>query len=298
MKSISTIQSDVQAEQSIQFQPISWVGMNQIECYVRYRFKNEQESVLIPAQLEIGVNLFENFRGIHMSRLYRLHQEYILNHELSWENFVKFTDAALSSQIGLSDFCSWKLSMQWPQKTRSLISNLEGFRQYPLQLIFEYRNKQPQLWLQFEVVYSSTCPQSASLSLEVNNNKTEVRASAALKHWSATPHAQRSRAFVRMQLKDFNPEFVDESIADAEKALGTPVQTVVKKEDEMQFAELNAQNLMFCEDAVRKLASAFKEKAHSGLWIYCQHEESLHPHNASSLIQLAYKAPEALSFHL
>ena len=38
-----------------------------------------------------------------------------------------------------------------------------------------------------------------------------------------------------------------------EAALGTPVQTAVKREDEQAFARLNAENLMFCEDAARRV---------------------------------------------
>ena len=41
-----------------------------------------------------------------------------------------------------------------------------------------------------------------------------------------------------------------------EQALGTPVQTVVKREDEQAFARLNGENLMFCEDAARRMAAA------------------------------------------
>ena len=40
-----------------------------------------------------------------------------------------------------------------------------------------------------------------------------------------------------------------------EAALGTPVQTAVKREDEQAFARLNAANLMFCEDAARRVAA-------------------------------------------
>ena len=38
-----------------------------------------------------------------------------------------------------------------------------------------------------------------------------------------------------------------------EDELKTPVQAAVKREDEQEFARLNGQNLMFCEDAARKI---------------------------------------------
>ena len=41
----------------------------------------------------------------------------------------------------------------------------------------------------------------------------------------------------------------------AEGALKTPVQSAVKREDEQAFARLNGRNLMFCEDAARRIAA-------------------------------------------
>lgn len=58
-----------------------------------------------------------------------------------------------------------------------------------------------------------------------------------------------------------NPEAkslpVIELIDYAEVALRTAVQTVVKRSDEQAFAVANGQNLMFCEDAARRLNNVF-----------------------------------------
>ncbi len=64
-----------------------------------------------------------------------------------------------------------------------------------------------------------------------------------------------------------------------EDALGTPVQTAVKRADEQAFARLNGQNLMYVEDAARKiqqsLGNAFPQSS-----VSVRHVESLHPHDA------------------
>ncbi len=66
-----------------------------------------------------------------------------------------------------------------------------------------------------------------------------------------------------------------------EAALGTPVQTAVKREDEQAFAELNADNLMFCEDAARRIAAAVSSDPRVDRFDACvSHFESLHPHDA------------------
>jgi GTP cyclohydrolase I len=97
----------------------------------------------------------------------------------------------------------------------------------------------------------------------------------------ATPHSQRSRAEVRVRLApSFGFPIVD--LIDAiEAALQTPVQTAVKREDEQAFALLNGQNLMFCEDAARRIQSALADDERiADFWIRASHHESLHPHDA------------------
>ena len=43
-------------------------------------------------------------------------------------------------------------------------------------------------------------------------------------------------------------------------ALGTTLQTAVKRADEQAFALANGQNLMFCEDAARRLHAALLDE--------------------------------------
>ncbi|HUH31553.1 MAG TPA: GTP cyclohydrolase, FolE2/MptA family, partial [Rhodanobacter sp.] len=66
-----------------------------------------------------------------------------------------------------------------------------------------------------------------------------------------------------------------------EQALGTPVQTAVKREDEQAFALANGGNLMFCEDAARRIQKALDADATlSDFHVRVEHQESLHPHDA------------------
>ena len=67
----------------------------------------------------------------------------------------------------------------------------------------------------------------------------------------------------------------------AEDILQTPVQAAVKRADEQEFARLNGANLMFCEDAARRLKTWLD--ADSSIADFCfeaRHVESLHPHDA------------------
>ena len=98
----------------------------------------------------------------------------------------------------------------------------------------------------------------------------------------ATPHSQRSTAQLSLRLHEYLDELpLIAVINDAEAALGTAVQTAVKRADEQAFALANGQNLMFCEDAARRLNLALKRSPGiRGFQIRVIHAESLHAHDA------------------
>ncbi|MGH8028013.1 MAG: GTP cyclohydrolase, FolE2/MptA family, partial [Pseudoxanthomonas sp.] len=95
-------------------------------------------------------------------------------------------------------------------------------------------------------------------------------------------HAQRSRAQVRVELRAQFDELPLVPLIDAlETVLATPVQTAVKRVDEQAFARLNAENLMFCEDAARRVASVLSNDPRIERYqATVSHFESLHPHDA------------------
>ena len=101
----------------------------------------------------------------------------------------------------------------------------------------------------------------------------------------ATPHSQRSGAEVRVRLVPSFDSFPLVALIDRiEGALKTPVQTAVKREDEQAFARLNGENLMFCEDAARRMQKALDaDERIADFWVRASHYESLHPHNAVAI---------------
>lgn len=71
----------------------------------------------------------------------------------------------------------------------------------------------------------------------------------------ATAHRQRSFAYIKVALNEFKFSMVPNFIREFDGIIGTPVQTAAKRQDEQEFARLNAENFMFCEDAARKIKS-------------------------------------------
>jgi len=150
------------------------------------------------------------------------------------------------------------------------------------------------------VTYSSTCPCSAALARQLvqkafaeNFAATKQLDHQAVHEWLgttegivATPHSQRSVAEVKVKLNTNIEDFPITSLVDLiENALKTPVQAAVKREDEQEFARLNGQNLMFCEDAARRLQHTMNlaDEDYDDFWLKINHLESLHAHDAVSV---------------
>lgn len=287
---------DVALETSKELAPLDWVGMNAITVPVQ--IESQGRTFAPVAQVSAFVSLDQPSRGIHMSRLYAIVQDQLASNSLGLKTLKACVAEFLESHKELSRNAKISVALAWPVNRKALASGLTAWRTYPVTMAFESRNGQQEFKLTVEVEYSSTCPASAALSRQlIQNQFSESFASAgavtreSVHQWLgtpqgivATPHAQRSGARVQLTLKSDDVSVV-EWIDRLEGALGTPVQTVVKREDEQAFALANGQNLMFCEDASRRLKSAVEVVPQvTAFEIEVQHFESLHPHNAVSVV--------------
>ena len=71
----------------------------------------------------------------------------------------------------------------------------------------------------------------------------------------------------------------------ARRAVPTETQVMVKREDEQAFAELNAANPIFVEDAARSFAAVLLAYVRIGDFrVVASHQESLHSHDAVSVL--------------
>jgi GTP cyclohydrolase IB len=243
----------------------------------------------VPAALSLFVDLKAGSRGIHMSRLYLIHTENILNQGLTTEKISDVLNKFIQSQDGLSSAAKIKINYQSLIKTESLKSEMAGFRSYPVEIeSWADASGLKMITTKLVIMYSSTCPQSTKLSKEFFKNKFDTHEKLiqwyeSNENYPATPHAQRSHMTVEIQT--LNQEINIKSwILKIESALKTTVQTSVKKADELEFARLNAENAMFCEDAVRFVANALNAEDLIGYRLTAEHFESLHSHNAYSQI--------------
>lgn len=285
---------DVAFDAAALARPLDWVGMSNIALPLRVA--SGPETLTVPASVDVSVDLRDaNARGIHMSRLYLELQHAFASETVTPAGLRRVLQTLVETQGGLSSQARLVLRYEHLMLRPALASGNVGWKRYPVEIDASLIDGHLRLGLRFAVEYSSTCPASAALSRQLNADRfaqdfADARPlSSAVHEWlaserglAATPHAQRSRADVRIELRHAFEELPLAAFVDAvEAALGTPVQTAVKREDEQAFARLNAENLMFCEDAARRVAAALSADPRVERFdAQVSHFESLHAHDA------------------
>jgi len=279
---------------------LDWVGMERIELPVLVS-GDGGVPLRVPAKVSAFVNLEQpDVRGIHMSRLYLQVDQVLSSQTLSPAALRELLREFLDSHEELSDRAAVRVQYEHLWRRKALVTDKSGWKAYPVVISAQLEHGHLILEAAVELLYSSTCPCSAALARQLIQEQFErdFPAGEALDrqrvhHWlgseqgiMATPHSQRSRMQMRVRLSPNCDDFPIEQLIDAaEAALATPVQTAVKRADEQAFARLNGANLMFCEDAGRRIQAVLDaDQRITDYWARAIHMESLHPHDAVAVV--------------
>ena len=272
--------------------PLEWVGMQGIALPLWLEEGGQAQQV--HAWADVHVDLPDpRVKGIHMSRLYLLLDAFAAGGPLDAAELEVLLRRMVASHADCASTRA-RLSLSFPLLRRQpalLTAGLAGWKSYPVRLQATLSPHGFAMTLALEVGYSSTCPCSAALARQLladgfaaQFGSGRIDADAArgwlLEHASlATPHSQRSTATVTVQLAQ-NAELDLFALIDlVEAALATPLQTAVKRADEQAFARLNGANLMYVEDAARRVQAALAPR-YAQASVAVRHMESLHPHDA------------------
>ena len=252
--------------------PIQQVGISGFRLPLRFVTK-DGTAQLLEARVTGSVSLEANLKGINMSRIMR--------------TFYEYKDAAFSSEtlaVILRDYqatvgglnARLKVSFSYPMIQQSLRSGLSGYQYYAVSYQASLdAHGLLRRFVVFDFVYSSACPCSAELSEHARETRNVY----------AIPHSQRSKARVKVELTDGAVLSIEEIQGHCLAALKTETQVMVKREDEQAFAELNGTYIKFVEDAARLLFERFDADSRvKDFEIACSHLESLHSHDAVSVI--------------
>lgn len=279
---------------------LDWVGMSDIEIPVQLVMA-DGKTMQTSARAQAYVNLINpKAKGIHMSRLYLLMDE-LSTLPLNMANLSRVLEEFLESHKGLSDQAYIQVSFDYMVRRPSLQSEFSGWKAYPVKVgAYIYEGK-VHVEIRCDIAYSSTCPCSAALARQLIQQQfakdfegqTTLDTETVL-NWLgneegivATPHSQRSIANAKVKLRHDGVDVLPilDIIDMVEEALQTPVQAAVKREDEQAFALLNGKNLMFCEDAGRRIQQVLnKNRMIEDFWVRVNHMESLHAHDAVAVV--------------
>ena len=251
---------------------IQHVGISNFRLPVRFAMKDGGER-MIDTSITGTVSLDANKKGINMSRIMR--------------SFYKHAETAFSFDVieaALDDYKTdlesfdARISMRFtfPMKVDSLRSGLSGWQYYDIALELVEEAGARRRIMHLDYVYSSTCPCSLELSEHARRERGQL----------ATPHSQRSVARLSMELDpSADTLWFEDAVGLCRAAVPTETQVMGKREDEQAFAELNAANPIFVEDAARLFAERLQADQRVGDFrVVASHQESLHSHDAVSVL--------------
>lgn len=251
---------------------IEHVGISNFRLPIRYRTRDGGDLTL-ETSVTGTVSLDAGKKGINMSRVMRSFYAHA-EREFSFE----VMSAALDDYKDHLDSFDARLMMRFsfPVRIESLRSGLSGWQYYDIALEIVDTAGARLKAIHLDYVYSSTCPCSLELSEHARRTRGQL----------ATPHSQRSVARISVALDEAGGcLWFEDLIGIARRAVPTETQVMVKREDEQAFAELNAANPIFVEDAVRAFAGGLLADPRIGDFrVAASHQESLHSHDAVALL--------------
>jgi len=251
--------------------PIQHVGISNFRLPLKFS-RRDDNSVELETSVTGTVSLEAAKKGINMSRIIRSFYHY------SEKTFgFEVLDSVLNDYKIHLECLDARILMKisYPLKVSSLRSRLEGVQYYDIALEIVEKNGERLKILHLDYVYSSTCPCSLELSEHARKERAQL----------ATPHSQRSIARVSVQILGSQTLWFEDLIDFCRGAIPTETQVMVKREDEQAFAELNAANPIFVEDASRSICAVLKSDKRIGDFrIIACHQESLHSYDAISLL--------------
>ncbi|MFT4149546.1 MAG: GTP cyclohydrolase FolE2 [Paracoccaceae bacterium] len=250
---------------------IQHVGISNFRLPIRYHTRGNGD-VTLETSVTGTVSLEAEKKGINMSRIMRSFYAHA-EREFSFQ----VIEAALDDYMrDLGSFdARIQMRFSFPVKVDSLRSGLSGWQYYDIALeLVEAAGVRKKI-MHLDFVYSSTCPCSLELSEHARMTRGQL----------ATPHSQRSVARLSVEVTDGPCLWFEDLIDLARRGVPTETQVMVKREDEQAFAELNAAHPIFVEDAARSFCAVLQDDPRIGDFrIVASHQESLHSHDAVSLL--------------
>ena len=229
---------------------LHWVG---IKDYTLQVVINNQHTI---ANVQLGVSLDATHKGIHMSRLSQLLQDF---HILNNETVIDLLNR--SKELLESSTSSIIINTTYFRKKNAPVSGLSGTINYSINIFASLSSSNRSIYHSICVPITAVCPCSKAIS-------------------SYGAHNQRGA--IQITLSDIDIDDYDNVIRIIEKqASSCEVYSVLKRTDEKKVTEKAYENAKFVEDIVRDSIIALKPIYGCKLCsVECINFESIHNHNA------------------
>lgn len=286
--------------------PIQKVGIAPVDLPIVV-LRRDGQSQTLQAKASLYCSLDDpDIKGLNLSRLYLLMHDTIKD-KISIEGIRAALENMATKQGSENAYCKLRFRYPWTQKAlrsrmpltheeleqglyqelpdgeKISLRKMEGHIAYDVVIEGRYHKNKPEqyeFYLTVDYTYSSTCPCSTELSYVARKTRGIM----------ATPHAQRSIMTTTVKFDANNPVWIEDIIELHREYIPTECQVVVKRRDEMGFAELNGSNTLFSESSVRLMYQGldtwYDAKRIQDFTISTRHLEALHVWDA---IAVAWK---------
>jgi len=243
---------------------IQKVGIRQVPVPLNIHLRSEVQPTI--AKASIYTSLSPSTMGSHLSRLMEILNsvssvDAVSTDQFTIESYLKVLKERLSSEDA---FLKLRFPILLIQKAP--VTGSEGYVRYECTLSGELVNGELKVTKTIRVPYISACICSKSISLY-------------------NAHCQRSFADVSVVLNQDADITFEELIELVEASCSAPIRACLKREDEKWVVETSYDNAGFVETISRNIATKLATLPVKGWLVVCEHEESIHQHNAVALIR-------------
>jgi GTP cyclohydrolase I len=241
---------------------IQKVGIRQVPIPLNIHLRSGVQPTI--AKASIYTSLSPSLMGSHLSRLME-----VLNTvsgralKTDLETMQEYLETMKDKLSAEDAFLKLRFPILLSQKAP--VSGIESKIRYECTLEGSLVSGLLKVYKKIKVPYLSACVCSKSISL-------------------FNAHCQRSFADVSLLLRDVDISF-EEAIEIVESSCSAPIRALLKREDEKYITESAYDNAGFVETISRSIAEKLDCLPTNGWSICCEHEESLHQHNAVSIIR-------------
>lgn len=239
---------------------ISEVGISNLRIPLFLEDDLAKRQIIV--DIKMGVDLFSEVRGAHMSRFAEIAEEISgseLNKELILSILKKLQERMKTG------FVKTELAFVLFLKKKSPISQKEGSMNYNCKIVGEL-GEDNRVWNYFEVEVpiATLCPCSKEIS-------------------DFGAHNQRASVMFRIKSREYIP--LKEIIEAIEERSSGDLFSILKRADEKFMTEKMYNNPKFVEDIVRDIALWAKSDTRiTDFIVKCKSFESIHNHNAYAII--------------